>query len=133
MLSPSKHERTVTTPLLGRMRLRSLKLVTITALLAGCSSGVPVAVSNHSAIPLRNVVLSGSGFSQAVTTLAPGATATAQIHPRGESGIAIAFTADSRRIELPQQGYIEVSGNYSATVTVNPDLSASVVGQLGLR
>jgi hypothetical protein len=101
--------------------------VAFTALLAGCSSTVPVAVSNNSATALRNVVISGSGFSQAIPLITPGATITTRVRPRGESGIAVSFTADSRRIALPQQGYIEGSGNYAATVIVKPDFSVSVV------
>jgi hypothetical protein len=103
------------------------------ALLSGCSSAVPVAVSNNSTASIQNVVISGTGFSQAIPIITPGATVTTRVHPRGESGIAVAFSTNSRRIERPQQGYVEGSGNYSATVTINPDLSVSVAAQLGPR
>jgi len=116
---------------LSRMRLRSIQLAIIAILLAGCSSGVPVSVSNQSSIPLKDVVLSGSGFTTSIGTVAPGASVATYIQPRGESAIAIAFTANTQRVVLPEQGYIEGSGNYSATVTVERDLTATVTVQLG--
>ena len=109
------------------MRIRSLLLVANVALMASCSSDVPVAVTNTSDATLRNVVITGSGFSQAIPLITPGATVATRVHPHGESGISVAFTVDSRRVELPEQGYIERTGSYSATVTVKPDFSVSVV------
>jgi hypothetical protein len=74
---------------------------------------------------LGNVVISGSSFVEQIALIPPSATVTTHVNARGESGLAIAFNAGTRRISLPEQGYFEGSG-YSVAIVVRPDLSVSV-------
>lgn len=112
------------------MRLRHLYLVSLAVALSGCSSGVPITIANHSAVAVQELVLSGSGFSQSVATIAPGDSATVLIHATGESGLGVAFTANAHRVTLPEQGYFEGSGGYKVSVAINPNLSVLVRSDL---
>jgi hypothetical protein len=69
--------------------------------------------------------LSGSGFTEPIASIPPGATVTRHVRVKGESGLVLAFEAGAQRVSLPEQGYFESSG-YSVVVVVQPDLSASV-------
>lgn len=100
-----------------------------------CSSGTPVEVRNRSSMTLHDVSVSvsvrGSGFEQSVAaTLAPGQARTVSVRPKGDSGLAISFIADSRRVSHAEKGYFEGNGFYTVQVIVQPDLSASVEGKL---
>ena len=86
---------------------------------------MPISVSNHANVALGNVMLSGSGFTESIASMPPGAEITRRVKVKGESGLVLAFEAGSQRISLPEQGYFESSG-YSVVVVVQPDLSASV-------
>ena len=109
---------------------RSLLLGIALLGLAGCSGSTPLSVENRSGVLLKSVVVSGSGFTQAMGNIAPGATATAKIRPRGESGLALSFVALGKSITLPPSGYFEGGGSYAVTVVVTPDLGASVDSRL---
>lgn len=85
-----------------------------------------VRVVNHSTAELRNIVLSGRGFSVKLPSVPPGAIVEAAIAPRGESGLAVSFEAAGRRIAVPEQGYVENFGGYVMTVEVKPDLSVAI-------
>jgi hypothetical protein len=96
-----------------------------------CSSGTPVEVRNRSSMTLHDVSVRGSGFEQSVAaTLAPGQARTVSVRPKGDSGLAISFIADSRRVSHAENGYFEGNGFYTVQVIVQPDLSASVEGKL---
>lgn len=101
------------------------------AALVACSSGTPIAITNHSSMPLHDVNITGSGFSQAVAaTLAPGETRVVRVRPKGESGLGISFVAGARRVAHAEKGYFEGNGFYSVKVVVQQDLSASVRADL---
>jgi len=109
-----------------------LNLLLATGLLAltGCTQATPVSVVNQSSFPLVDVEISGSGFSQSLGSIAPGARATTRVHPRGESSLALSFRAGSQEASLPPQGYFEGGGRYSVTVVVTPELSGVVNSKL---
>lgn len=50
-----------------------------------------VTVVNASVDPLANLVVSGSGFSAPLGTLAPGEKKTVEVTPSGDTGQALAF------------------------------------------
>lgn len=110
--------------------LRSLLLIVAIWLLSGCTDSTPLSVENRSGVSLQSVVVSGSGFSQVLGSIEPGATVKSHIRPSGESGIAISFIASGKRVALPADGYFEAGGRYSVTVVVTPRLGASVDSQL---
>lgn len=97
---------------------------------AGCSSGTPVTVTNGSSAPIEAVVLSGSGFTEAVGTIAPGESVSLNVHPRGESGLAVSFRTGNRRVTAPSQGYFEGGGAYRVRAVVGSDLAVEVDSEL---
>ena len=99
-------------------------LATIVAL-AGCSRAPVITVSNRSTNRLANVVVSGSGFSNRIDSLAAGAQSRFTVRPLGESGLRISFDAGGQRIDVDDLAYIEASGGYRVAVTVQPDLKVS--------
>ena len=109
---------------------RSLLLTVTLLLLAGCSDTTPVTVENRSAVLLQSVAVLGSGFKQNIGDLPPGATATAQVSPSGESGLSMSFRVNGKEVALPPAGYFEGGGRYAVSVTVTPELRASVVSEL---
>lgn len=94
--------------------------------LAGCSSSPVVTITNHSPVALTNVVVSGSGFSERIESIAAGAEHRVTVRPRGESGLRVAFDAGSQHIDVDDLAYIEASGGYGVAVTVQSDLKVSV-------
>ena len=111
------------------MKLHWLSLLTIAAL-SGCSTGIPVSITNQSASPIESVTISGSGFTKHVGTIPSGRTESVRVQPIGESGMAVAFSSGSRQIRSRPQGYFEGSGPYEVSVVVAPDLSVRVNGDL---
>ena len=104
--------------------------VVVTSALAGCSRAPIVTITNLSPVSLTNVVLSGSGFSEHINSIAPGAERRLTVHPRGESGVRVEFDAGSQHIDAGEQGYFEAGGGYRVAVTVQPDLKVSVSSDL---
>jgi len=100
------------------------------AALSGCSPGTPVIVTNNSAFTVESVVISGSGFSHALGTIAPGQSVSAGVDPRGESGLRVAFRAGTRQVRTRPQGYFEGGGAYKVRAVIAPDLSVQVTGDL---
>jgi hypothetical protein len=97
--------------------------------LLGCSSGVPVAITNQSGHALQNVTISGSGFQQHVSAIPAGETATLYVQPKGESGIAIRFDMDGGRFTYAENGYFESQG-YRVDIVVDTAGKASVRTEL---
>jgi len=104
-------------------------LATIVAL-AGCSRAPVVTITNRSTNTLANVVVTGSGFSNRIDSIAAGAEQRLTVHPRGESGVRVAFDADGQHIDTGEQGYFEAGGGYRVAVTVAQDLKVSVSSDL---
>jgi uncharacterized lipoprotein YajG len=112
------------------MHSSSLIILAATVALAGCSRAPVVTITNRSTNALANVVVSGSGFSNRIATIAAGAESRLAVRPRGESGVRIAFDAGGQHIDSGEQGYFEGSGGYRVAVTVAPDLKVSVSSDL---
>jgi hypothetical protein len=95
----------------------------------GCSDISQAQIENRSAMTLSNVVVSGSGFTNVVGTLGPGAQRKVALHPRGESGLRVAFDANGRPFDTDEQGYFEGVG-YRVTATINTNLEVSIAAGL---
>ena len=98
--------------------------------ISGCSRSTPLSVENRSGVLLQSVVVSGSGFTEELGDIQPGATATVDVRPIGESNLAIAFTASGNRVSPPADTYFEGGGRYYVAVAVTPSLEAAVDSQL---
>ena len=105
------------------MRMRPSGLFAV--LLAGCEGrGALISVANQSGRALENIVVSGRGFTDTIARLAPGQTSQVLVHPRGESGVSVSFSAADRRVVVPAQGYLDDCCGFSARLTINPALKA---------
>jgi hypothetical protein len=98
--------------------------------LVGCSPQNQVVVINQSNLQLRDVLVSGSGFSEQLGTIAPHEERRVVVHCRGESGLKISFKTDGNDVSFGPGGYFEGSGGYQVTATVSKDLGVSVKSEL---
>lgn len=112
--------------LLARVSKIVAPLAVGSVLLLGCSRGTQIVVINQADVPLREVVVSGSGFSQQVGTIQPNAELRVWVRPRGESGLQVRFNARGKAVSFGPEGYFEGGGGYVVTATVSPKLDVSV-------
>ncbi|MEX1049089.1 MAG: hypothetical protein WED15_06155 [Akkermansiaceae bacterium] len=97
-----------------------------TAILSGCSRSPQVSVSNHSAVPLTNVIISGSGFSESIGTLAPAERAAVRVMPSGDSSLRLEFDAEGKHFTAAPDCYFENGPSYRVNATIAPDFSVKV-------
>lgn len=114
----------------SKTRAAFAALVVAALLLAGCVSGVPVAVSNKSTAQLEHVVVSGEGFSVKVGSVAPGATETVRIRPRGETSVKVTFQLGGQRYSAITEGTIANDDVNTVEAVVNEDLSITLTTPL---
>ena len=95
-----------------------------------CSRHPRVTVVNASAEPLANLLVSGSGFSEPLGTLAPGEKKTVEVTPSADTGLSLTFDAKGTTHAPPADGYFEASGLYRVTATVRPDFSVKVESEI---
>lgn len=95
-----------------------------------CSRHPRVTVVNASADPLTDLVLSGSGFSEPLGSLAPGEQKTVEVRPSADTGLAVSFEVKGTTHEPPADGYFEASGLYRVTATVQPDFSVNMESEI---
>jgi len=100
-------------------------LLCLTAL-AGCARQPQLTVVNQSSTPLTNLVVSGSGFSASVGTLAPGAQTRFGVNPSGESSLRFEFDASGKHHSVAPDCYFENSPLYRVTATIGPDFTVKV-------
>ncbi len=112
------------------MRISHVIMLASVVMLAGCSRAPVVTITNRSTNVLANVVVSGSGFSNRIDSIAAGGERRLTVRPRGESGLRIAFDAGGQHIDSGEQDYFEAGGGYRVAVTVEPDLKVSVSSDL---
>jgi hypothetical protein len=110
----------------------SIIFVAFMAVLAGCSRPPVVTIVNSSTVTLSNVVVSGSGFSNSVGNIAAGASHKLTVHPSGESDLRVVFDAGDRHIDTNDLAYLEASGGYRVSVTIQPDLKVSAIEEIRL-
>jgi hypothetical protein len=114
---------------LSRMSYRSsfaarALICAVILIVSGCSDRATITVINHSGLTLSNLVLSGSGFTNRIATLAPGDQNRERVRVGGESGLRVSFDAAGRRIESGEEGYFEA--RYRVTAIIETNLSVHV-------
>lgn len=97
---------------------------------AACSQGPLIEVTNRSDIELRDVVLSGSGFSERIARLPPGGLHSLSPAVRSESSLAVAFDAAGAHHEALLDTYFEGGEPYFVAVTIDQQLKVSVDAKL---
>ena len=107
------------------MRYFSVILAAVAAAVSGCSHSPAVTIKNRSSVTLSNVVVSGSGFSERIDSIAIGGEHKLTVHPRGESGLGVAFDAAGRHFDAGQQDYFE-DGGYRITAIVSTNFTVAV-------
>lgn len=112
------------------MNRRLLCCIVSAMLTTGCSPGAQLVVVNQSNVPLADVVASGSGFSAPLGTIPPREERRLRVHPRGESGLTLRFTADGKSVASGPDGYFEDYGGYIVTATVTPALGVTLKSEL---
>jgi hypothetical protein len=96
------------------------------AALTGCSRQPQLTVVNQSSAPLTNLVVSGSGFSVRLGTLAPGGQTRVGVSPSGDSGLRLEFDAGGEHYAVAPDCYFENSPLYRVTAIVGPDFTVKV-------
>ncbi len=96
----------------------------------GCSRETGVTVANRSSGVITNIMVSGSGFSARIDSLAAGSEHRLVVHPRGESGVRVAFDAGDRHVDSEEQDYFEGGGSYQVAIIIEPDLKVTVSVEL---
>ena len=96
------------------------------AALTGCARQPQLTVVNQSSMPLTNLVVSGSGFSLRLDTLAPGAQTRVAVSPSGDSGLRFEFDAGGKHHSSAPDCYFENSPLYRVTATIGPDFTVKV-------
>lgn len=114
------------------MKRVSIRLVfPLTVLLTiSCSRHPRVTVVNESTDPLANLVISGSGFSEPLGTLAPGEKKTVEVTPSADTGLALEFEAKGAKHAPSADGYFEASGRYRVKAMVQPNFSVKVESEI---
>jgi uncharacterized lipoprotein YajG len=107
------------------MHISSVIILAATLTLVGCSGSSVVTITNRSSVVLSNVVVSGSGFTNRLESIAAGAEQQIAVHPRGESGLRVSFDAAGQRIDSGEQGYFEAQG-YRVSAVIATNLSVSI-------
>jgi hypothetical protein len=77
-------------------------------------------------MPLTNLVVSGSGFSARLNTLAPGAQTRVGISPSGDSSLRFEFDAGGKHYSSAPDCYFENSPLYRVTAVIGPDFTVKV-------
>lgn len=121
-----KNPRTVALKRLAASVATTFVAVCTLLAVSGCARSTRCTVENRSASALTQVVVTGAGFAAPVPDLAPGATATVALRPRGEAGeLTIVFIAEGREHRHVEPAYFEARG-YSVHVTVDSRLAVTV-------
>jgi len=103
--------------------MRILGIILLIVGVSGCSRGPSITVANGSASTLSNLVVIGSGFTNALGSLVPGERRVIHVHPHGESGVRLVFDVAGSRHDSGETGYFEDSSLYAVAVTVSADLA----------
>jgi hypothetical protein len=107
------------------MKYRISAFFVACALLSGCVSAVPVTIENHSRKPLVNVLVSGSGFNESVSSIATGGMAVVRVRPPGETLVKVAFEVDGQLYSATSSE--KIANDESAVgVTVDDDFSITI-------
>jgi hypothetical protein len=98
----------------------------VLAILAGCSRGPQLTVINSSAVPVRNIVVFGSGFFDHLGDLPAGGQMTTGLKPSGESSLRLEFDAGGKHYASPPEGYFENIPIFKITATIAPNFTIKV-------
>jgi hypothetical protein len=81
-----------------------------------------ITIRNDSSVVIDNISLTGSGFTERIPSLKPGEVISVTVRPRGESSLEIQFDSPQGHVTKGNLAYIEASGGYKVTITVNERL-----------
>lgn len=113
-----------------KQQLPSLLALGLVATVCGCNPAPRITVQNDSPHTLSNLVVSGTGFSERLPILEPGAQHQWTVTPSSESSLGLRFDAAHRTVDSGKQGYFEPKGGYRIEAVVYPDLNVSVTTKI---
>lgn len=109
------------------MRLRIVPILAAAIFAAGCSRApIPLTVQNQSPLTLSNIVVSGSGFSERISSISPGGDHRLYIRPQGRSTVRLVYDTGTQHLDSGPQAYFDTDGVTSLIAKVRPNLSVSV-------
>ncbi|HOB99250.1 MAG TPA: hypothetical protein PKM43_10950 [Verrucomicrobiota bacterium] len=112
------------------MRISRVVILAVIAAAAGCSRAPVITIQNQSSQTLSNVVVSGSGFTNRIESIAAGGECRLAVRPSGDSGLRLVFDAGTQHVDSGSQGYFEAGGGYRVTATVDTNLGVSIAWDL---
>jgi hypothetical protein len=92
------------------MRIQKIVIVSTLVVIAGCSRDPAITITNESPLTLSNVVVSGSGFSESVESIAAGKEHSLTVRPRGDSRVRIVFDAGTNQVDSGAQDTLRLVG-----------------------
>ena len=109
------------------MRLRILLILLAVVLAAGCSRPpVVLKVQNQSPLTLSNVVVSGSGFSERISSITPGGERRLSIRPQGRTTVRLAYDAGAQHFDSGPQSYFDSDQVHLIMAKVKMNMSVVV-------
>lgn len=106
-------------------------IIPLAAIAISCSGAPHVTVTNRSSKVLKNIEISGSGFTVTMPKVEPDSSEGVLVKPIGESSLRLKFTAGQKSYESSDMGYIEAMGGYCHEIVVSHDLQIET-GHIGL-
>jgi hypothetical protein len=106
-----------------------LACVAAALLSIACSQGTRLRIVNQSDVSLTDVLVSGSGFSEAIGRIAPHAEHRLVVRPTRESALRLRFIANGKPVSFGPAGYFERGDRSIVIATVSPDLAVSVTSE----
>jgi hypothetical protein len=107
------------------MHIFRFLLLAAMLVITGCSHGTVVTLSNQSSATLSNVILSGTGFTNWIPSITPGAKERVHVHPSGASGLRVTFDVDGKKFDSGEKDYFESGYRVSAIVHTNLSVTVS--------
>lgn len=109
------------------MRVRILLILVELVLAAGCSRPpILLTVQNQSPLTLSNVVVSGSGFSERISSITSGEERRLSIRPQGKSTVRLAYDAGAQHFDSGPQSYFDSDEVHLVMAKVKMNLSVVV-------
>ena len=108
------------------MRITSFGAIAALLLAAGCSRAPVITIKNQSPLTVSNIVVSGSGFTNLISSIPAGSEHRLTVRPTSDSGVRLVFDAGTQHIDSGNQGYFEARGGYRVFAIIGTNLSVSI-------
>jgi hypothetical protein len=108
------------------MRFQSSVLITLAAMLAGCSRGpAKISLSNRSSVTISNVCVSGEHFAQPLGSLTPGMSMSFALDRPSADDVWVTFESDGQSFDSrgkSRPDFFAVGPGHPLSLTIGADL-----------